>query len=260
MNLPFFQVNAFTRELTGGNPAGVCIVKEWPSETKLRRIASGGVYPEIAFILPKRNAVEIRWFSPRAEVDLCGHATLAAAHVLFNHRDFPSDEIRFEYADGVLPVTRDGDALLMSLPARVAVEARAPDLLIEALGREPAEVLRATDYMAVFKTEAAVRKLTPHLRRLAQLRERGVIATAPGQDVDFVSRFFAPSLGIEEDHVTGSAHCTLAPYWAERLKKKRMKAKQLSPRGGELECEVVDDRVLLRGHAVTYFIGELMLD
>jgi PhzF family phenazine biosynthesis protein len=255
--LPFFQINAFTRDIAGGNPAGVCLLQpgEWPPIERMQRCAAGSLYAEIAFVKPAGKRWHIRWFGPRAEVDLCGHATLAAAHVL-RHRGIAAPFI-FEYPDGEIEVSAQGDAITIALPTREPAATRVPDALIEGLGREPVEVLRASDYLVVFRTESIVRHLAPNFRRLEQLRGRGVIATAPGEEADFVSRFFAPALGIDEDHVTGSAHCTLAPYWAERLGKARMAALQVSPRGGELECELQGERVLLTGHAATYFDGEV---
>jgi predicted PhzF superfamily epimerase YddE/YHI9 len=257
VKLPFFQINAFTRDISGGNPAGVCILEPgaWPPIEQMQRCAAGSLFAEIAFLKPGRERWHIRWFGPRAEVDLCGHATLAAAHVL--RQSDVAAPFTLEYPDGEIEVTAEGDAITIALPTREPAATRVPDALIEGLGAEPTEVLRASDYLGVFRTEGIVRNLAPNFRRLDQLRGRGVIATAPGEDVDFVSRFFAPALGIDEDHVTGSAHCTLAPYWAERLGKPRLTALQVSPRGGELECQLQGERVLLTGQGVTYFEGEV---
>lgn len=255
MQLPFYQVNAFTRELSGGNPAGVCVVSNWPAAARMQALAAATNFSEVAFLRPGAVSASIRWFSPKAEVDLCGHATLAAVHVLFQHLKTAKDKVRLEYNEGSIDARQHGRRLEIALPARPASECRVPDSLIEGLGGEPLEVLKAVDYLAVFQKESVVRHLQPNLRRLAQLRSRGVIVTAPSNETDFVSRYFAPALGIDEDHATGSSHCTLAPYWAEKLGKLTLSARQVSPRGGDLECALNGDLVRLRGEAVTFFEG-----
>lgn len=257
MSLPFFQVNAFTGGGSLGNPAGVVIAPAHFLPTQMQQIASRGNLPEIAFITPAGGVVSIRWFSPTAEVELCGHATLAAAHVLFAHLGWPHDSIRFPYAGGTLEVRREGGRLAMAMPLRTAVPTQAPAPLLAALGTRPREVLLANDYLVVYGHEAEVRGLCPDIRALSGVAARGVIVSAPGDEVDFVSRFFAPALGIDEDHVTGSAHCTLAPYWGARLQKRLMQARQVSPRGGELACELTDNAVILRGQAQTWLEGTL---
>lgn len=255
MRLPFYQVNAFTRKFTGGNPAGVCIVDKWPDSATMQAMAAATIFPEVAFIQSAGDRARLRWFSPKTEVDLCGHATLAAVHVLYNHLNIAADEIRIDYADGIIRARRHDGRLAIALPLREAEDSHIPDALIEGLGSEPETVLKAVDYLVVFRKESVVRNLNPNLRRLAQLRSRGVIVTAPGDEVDFVSRFFAPALGIDEDHATGSSHCTLAPYWADVLDRKTLSARQLSPRGGEFECALEGESVWLRGEAVTYIEG-----
>lgn len=257
MTLRFFQVNAFTGPGLLGNPAGVVIAPLPIPAELMQQIAGRGNLPEIAFITPSDGVASIRWFSPVAEVDLCGHATLAAAHVLFTHLGWPDDSIRFPYAGGTLNVLREGGHLAMALPLRTPAPTQAPAPLLAALGTRPREVLLASDYLVVYEHEAEVRGLCPDIRALSSVAARGVIVTAPGDEVDFVSRFFAPALGIDEDHVTGSAHCTLAPYWGARLQKSRLQARQVSPRGGELACELTDDAVILRGEAQTWLEGTL---
>ena len=256
MKISYFQVNSFTRELTGGNPAGVCLLDTWPEDVRLQAIAASHLLPETAFHLP--GEPKLRWFTPTTEVDLCGHATLATAHVLFRHRGVTESAITFESRSGELVVTRAGDAYEMDFPAKHAETVRPPAGLTSALGAAPNEVLDGDFLMCVLQNEEAVRELMVAPRELALLHEHAVMVTAPGDEVDFVSRFFAPNMGIIEDHATGSAHCMLAPYWADRLGKKALKAKQLSSRGGEIECEVMENRVLLRGHAVTFIEGEVV--
>ncbi len=257
MKLPFYQVNAFTHRLEGGNPAGVCLLDDMLPDQELQVIASGGTLPEIAFVAGPASKLSIRWFSPRSKVELCGHATLAAAHVLFRHRRVRREQIEFHHGGGSLVARQSGNGIEIELPLRVPEATKASEALVECLGSEPLEVLQATDFLVRLRTEAAVRKLSPNFRRIEQLSRRGVIVTAPGTDVDFVSRYFAPSLGIDEDHVTGSAHCSLVPYWSEQLGKKHMTARQVSPRGGELECELTDASVKLRGGAITFLEGTL---
>ena len=254
MKIPYFQVNAFTRDLTGGNPAGVCLLKKWPSSMKMQQIAASHLLPETAFIVP--GEPKLRWFTPTTEIDLCGHATLGAAHVLFE-RGEANGEVRFETRSGELKVRRLADGYEMDFPAKEATTIRPPSGLNPALGAGANEVLDGYFLMAVLQDERAVRDLTPDLRAIELMHAHAVIVTAPGDDVDFVSRVFAPRVGIPEDHVTGSAHCMLAPYWADRTGRKKLAARQLSTRGGEIECEVKGKRVMLRGHAVTFIEGEL---
>jgi PhzF family phenazine biosynthesis protein len=253
MKIPYWQVNAFTSELTGGNPAGVCLLKKWPS-LKLQQIAACHLLPETAFVVP--GEPKLRWFTPTTEVDLCGHATLATAHVLFE-RGHANGELKFDTRSGELIVRRHDNGYEMDFPAKEATTIRPPSGLNPALGAGVNEVLDGHYLMAVLQDEQAVRELHPDLRAIELMHAHAVIATAPGDDVDFVSRFFAPRMGVPEDYVTGSAHCMLAPYWADRTGKKKLRARQLSSRGGEIECEVKGKRVLLRGNAVTFIEGEL---
>jgi PhzF family phenazine biosynthesis protein len=257
MELTLYQVDAFADRLFSGNPAAVCPLREWLPDATLQAIAGENNLSETAFYIPAGEGFQIRWFTPTAEVELCGHATLATAHVIFNHTDYGRNSIRFTSSSGELTVTRGNDCLVMDFPAQPATPCDSPKVLIEALGSEPVEVLSSTDYMAVFLSEDDITSLRPNLEVVKRLDLRGVIITAAGMEVDFVSRFFAPKFGIDEDPVTGSAHCTLAPYWAERLNKTRMTARQLSRRGGELVCEVRGNRVALTGRAVTYLEGKI---
>ncbi|MFQ5586502.1 MAG: PhzF family phenazine biosynthesis protein [Thermodesulfobacteriota bacterium] len=258
MELTLYQVDAFADRLFSGNPAAVCPLKAWLPNATLQAIAGENNLSETAFYVPAGEGFQIRWFTPTTEVELCGHATLATAHVIFNHTGYGEDSIRFASRSGDLTVARDNNCLVMDFPSQPATPCGAPDGLVEGLGREPDEVLASADYMVVFGNEEEILALQPDFEGLRSLDLRGVIITAPGREVDFVSRFFAPKFGIDEDPVTGSAHCTLAPYWAARLNKTRMTARQLSKRGGEIVCEVRrGDRVALAGRAVTYLEGTI---
>jgi len=259
MRIPYYHVDAFTGTAFAGNPAGVCVLEEWlPDETMLG-IAAENNLSETAFLVEGEGHYKLRWFTPVTEVDLCGHATLASAHVVFHHLGHAAPLVRFESKSGLLPVAREGEVLILDFPARPGVPCETPDALREGLGREPTEVYRARDYMAVFATQAEVEALEPDMELLKQVVCLGVIVTAPGDEVDFVSRFFAPTVGIPEDPVTGSAHCTLIPYWSARLGKPRLHARQVSARGGELTCQDAGERVEIGGRAVTYLVGEIML-
>lgn len=255
MKIPYYQVNSFTRELTGGNPAGVCLLDEWLPDMTLQAIAACHLLPETAFVVP--GEPKLRWFTPTTEVDLCGHATLATAHVLFQHRGIKDAELKFDSRSGPLSVKRVGDQYEMDFPAKDRLEVRSPVGLTSALGAEANVVFDGHYLMAVVHNEEAVQELTPDIREIELMHAHAVMITAPGDKVDFVSRFFAPRMGVPEDYATGSAHCMLAPYWAEVLGKKELTARQLSSRIGDIECEVAGDRVLLRGHAVTFIEGEV---
>ncbi len=257
MKIRQYQVDAFATRAFEGNPAAVCPLERWLDDGLLQAIAEENNLSETAFFVPSDTGFHLRWFTPASEVDLCGHATLATAHVLFEHLGHPGQAITFETRGGALTVKRTGEVLEMDFPARPPTPCARFDLLARALGRQPLEVLRADDYLAVFDDEVAVRGIRPDFALLGTLDLRGVIITAPGSSDDFVSRFFAPRLGIPEDPVTGSAHCTLAPYWAGRLGKRRLSAQQVSKRGGRLTCELMGDRVLLAGAAVTVIEAEI---
>jgi PhzF family phenazine biosynthesis protein len=260
MKLRQYQVDAFARRAFAGNPAAVCPLEGWLDDTLLQAIAAENNLSETAFFVLSQDGFQLRWLTPVAEVDLCGHATLATAHVLFAHLGQAGTAISFQTRSGPLTVRRRDGLLEMDFPARPPAPCACPERLAQALGRQPLEVLRADDYLAVFDDEASVRGLAPDFALLATLDLRGVIVTAPGRDADFVSRFFAPKLGIPEDPVTGSAHCTLAPYWAGRLGQPALAARQVSRRGGRLLCVLRGDRVLLSGCAVTFMEGEITFE
>lgn len=257
MKLKLYQIDAFTSRTFKGNPAAVCPLEQWPEDALLQAIAEENNLSETAYFVPSGKGFHLRWFTPVSEVNLCGHATLATAFVIFNIIGYNRQAINFETRSGDLEVIRYGDILIMDFPARSSTVSVAPKDLIEGLGKEPIEVLASDDYIAVYKTEDDIISITPELMKLKKLDLRGVIITAPGKEVDFVSRFFAPKYGIDEDPVTGSAHCELAPYWSAKLGKKRLKAHQLSKRGGTIFCELNKNRVLLSGKAVKFMEGDI---
>lgn len=261
MKLPIFQVDAFCSRVFAGNPACVVPLAEWLPDATLQAIAAENNVAETAFYIPSENASEVdfdlRWFTPTVEVALCGHATLATGHVLMRHLDYKKSKIRFSSKSGVLEVTGNGTQLALDFPSRPPTAIAISDALCAALGARPDEVLAARDWVAVFPSESAVRALRPDFAKVAELDTFGVIVTAAGDEVDFVSRFFVPSAGINEDPVTGSAHCSLIPYWARRLSKSAFFARQVSARGGELHCRLLGDRVRIAGEAVTYLEGTI---
>ena len=252
-----YQIDAFATRVFEGNPAAVVPLDAWLDDGVLQAIAEENNLSETAFFVPSARGFHLRWFTPITEVDLCGHATLATAHVLFEMLGYRQLVIIFETRSGELSVERQGPLLVMDFPAAPPQPCATPDVLVEGLGCRPVETLAAADYVCVFETEESIRALTPNFGKLSELDLRGVIVTAPGRDVDFVSRFFAPKLGISEDPVTGAAHCELTPYWAARLGKNRLSARQVSKRGGEIFCEVEGDRVRLAGRAVTFMEAEI---
>lgn len=257
MEIPIYQVDAFASQVFAGNPAAVCPLEAWLPDEVMQAIAAENNLSETAFFVRRGDAFDLRWFTPTVEVDLCGHATLGSAYVIINYLDPERREARFHTRSGELIVTRDGDSYCLDLPVqrleRVAVSAD----MTAALGAEPTEVWRSMYMMAVFADEAQVANLSPDLAKVAALEKGEVIVTAPGKSCDFVSRFFWPATGIPEDPVTGSAHCILGPYWAERLGKTRMSARQISRRGGELAVEVRGDRVRLTGRVAPYLQGRI---
>ncbi len=260
MKLKQYQVDAFATRVFEGNPAAVCPLEAWLDDGLMQSIATENNLSETAFFVPSGNGFELRWFTPDGEVDLCGHATLASAHVLFNILDYQRERICFSTRSGDLFVTQKDRLLEMNFPAtplkRIDIDAK----LAAAFGQAPSELWSDMDYVAVFENETVIRNLDPDQLLLKQLDLRGVIVTAPSSHCDFVSRFFAPKHGIPEDPVTGSAHCALAPYWAARLGKTVLQARQISKRGGDVGCEVNGDRVLLRGSAVVFMEGEIFVD
>jgi PhzF family phenazine biosynthesis protein len=261
MELQLFQVDAFTSKVFGGNSAGVVPLEKWMPDATLQAIAMENNLPETAYFIPAATSdpvdFHLRWFTPQVEMDLCGHATLAAAHVLMRHLGYEKKQVRFASQSGPLAVEREGDRLVLDFPSRRPEPCDVTSALVDALGTRPKELHRSRDWLAVFEDENEVRSLRPDFAKIAALNAFAVIVTAPGEDVDFVSRFFAPSAGVPEDPVTGSAHCTLIPYWSRRLGKKVLHAIQVSARGGELFCEDAGERVRIGGHAVTYLEGKI---
>lgn len=259
MKIRQYQVDAFATHVFEGNPAAVCPLETWLDDSLLLAIANENNLSETAFFVPSDRGFHLRWFTPAAEVDLCGHATLASAHVIFEIMGYAKKQIVFETRSGDLLVeSRDG-LLTMDFPASMPSSCPIPDGLLKGLGHPPQEVLAADDYIVVFENEEIVQALSPDLSKLQQLPLRGVVVTAPGVTFDFVSRFFAPKLGVPEDPVTGSAHCELAPYWANRLEKNTLAARQVSKRGGNLQCRVQGNRVILSGSAVTFMVADIYL-
>ena len=254
-----YQVDAFASRVFHGNPAAVVPLESWLDDAVLQAIADENNLSETAFFVPSTKGYHLRWFTPRSEVDLCGHATLASAHVLFEHLGYAKQAITFETRSGDLTVERQGRLLVMNFPARPPAPCAPPDALLKALGRSPLEVLAADDYIVVLEGEEAVRSMTPDLEIISGLDLRGVAITAPGKDVDFVSRFFAPKHGVPEDPVTGSSHCELTPYWAARLGRTELKARQVSRRSGEILCKLSGDRVILSGQAVTFMEADIII-
>ncbi|MDY7032239.1 MAG: PhzF family phenazine biosynthesis protein [Thermodesulfobacteriota bacterium] len=260
MELTLYQIDAFASKPFEGNPAAVCLLERWIPDALLQAIAEENNLSETAFLVPQGKKVHIRWFTPVTEVDLCGHATLASAYVLFKLMGHEKEKIIFESKSGELIVFCESEWLVMDFPSQPPVLCDTPEGMVKAFGRNPLEVLKSEDYLAVFETEEVIRSLEPDYDLLKRLDLRGVIATARGDCVDFVSRFFAPKYGIDEDPVTGSAHCALTPYWANTLNKSKFIAKQVSKRGGELICELKDDRVFISGKAVQYLEGKIIID
>jgi len=260
MRIPYYQVDAFASSVFSGNPAGVCLLDEWLEDSTLQSIAAENNLSETAFLVKENDKYALKWFSPEMEVDLCGHATLASAFVLFKYIDPSTDRITFSSNSGLLTVTRSNDQLAMDFPVRKAESCQTPELLIKALKSKPAEThLAMRDYLVVFDTEEQVRQLQPNMQDLCKLDRLGIIVTAASTRYDFVSRFFAPRVGVPEDPVTGSAHSTLVPYWAQRLKKTILHACQISRRGGELFCEDHGDRVKIAGKAAIYLEGTIVI-
>lgn len=258
MKIKQYQVDAFASRAFEGNPAAVCPLERWLDEGLMQSIAEENNLSETAFFVPSAKGYQLRWFTPAKEVDLCGHATLATAHVIFEILGYTKPRITFATRSGELTVSKKGKLLEMDFPASPPTPCEIPETLAKALGQRPIEVWSADDYIAVFDSEAAVRAIKPDLFLLSQLDLRCVVITAPGTQVDFVSRCFGPKFGIPEDPVTGSAHCELAPYWANKLGKNILTARQVSKRGGNLTCELKADRVLLTGSAITVMETEMI--
>lgn len=257
MRLPYYQVDSFAGSVFTGNPAGVCPLESWLEGALLQSIAFENGLSETAFFVPRGTGYDLKWFTPEVEVDLCGHGTLASAFIAFTELGRREGTLVFHSRSGPLRAEREGERLILDFPSRPASPAAAPAALISGLGGLPVEVLKARDYLAVFESEADVAALSPNFAALRTLDCLGVIATAPGTRSDFVSRFFAPGAGVPEDPVTGSAHCTLIPYWSSRLGKKELRALQVSRRGGELFCSDEGERVKIGGRAVIYLRGSI---
>ena len=255
--LPIYQIDAFANQVFSGNPAAVCPLETWIEDIEMQAIAQENNLSETAFFVQEGNGYHIRWFTPAAEVDLCGHATLATAYVLFEYFDTQGNQIRFKSRSGELIVERENDLLAMDFPSQPPKSCELPEALKAGLQTVPSEILSSEDYFAVFSNEDEIKGMNPNMAELEKLDLRGVIVTAKGKNVDFVSRFFAPKYGIKEDPVTGSSHCALIPYWAEKLGKKDLHALQVSKRGGEIFCKNRGERVLIAGRAVKYMEGTI---
>ena len=254
-----YQIDAFTDKVFAGNPAAVCPLESWLPDKVMQSIAIENNLSETAFFIPAQDGYQLRWFTPMTEVDLCGHATLASAYVLFNLLDFAGDRIRFQTRSGDLFVERHGRELVMDFPSKMPVKCDTPELLVEALGVEPLELYFNEDYVVLLSSEQEVKTVSPDFKIMSEIDTRGIIITSAGETVDFVSRFFAPRFGIDEDPVTGSAHCVLTPFWAERLGKDALTARQISSRGGDLKCKLAGSRVSIIGHAVLYMEAEIAI-
>ncbi len=260
MQIPLYQIDAFTSEVFRGNPAAVCPLQKWLPDDTLQAIAAENNLSETAYFIPDDKGFHLRWFTPVMEVDLCGHATLAAAYVIFSFLNYNKNTLTFSSKSGELKVTIDEKGwLTLDFPNRPPVEVADHALLRKALGGNPTSFHKSRDYLVTYDSEDEVRDLQPDYSMLVRVDALGFIATAPGTEVDFVSRFFAPRAGINEDPVTGSAQCTLAPFWQQQLGKDSFTARQISSRGGELRCQVAGDRVLVSGQAVTYLQGNIFL-
>lgn len=260
MKIPFYQVDAFTDNIFGGNPAGVCPLQAWLPNRIMQKIAAENNLAETAFFVQFDDRIEIKWFTPLVEVDLCGHATLASAHILFHHLSYQQAEIKFSSKSGILEAKKTDGGICLDFPADFCDPVAPPTGLYEAMGKEPLLCYQGkTDYMLIYPEEEDIRNINPDFTRLAVVDARGVIVSAKGKEVDFVSRFFAPQVGVNEDPVTGSAHTTLTPYWSRQLAQQEMNAKQLSKRGGDLRVKMKGNRVEIIGTALTYLEGEISI-
>ena len=258
MKLQIYQADAFAAGLFKGNPAAVVPLTEWLSNELMQQIAMENNLSETALFIPEGDHFHIRWFTPKAEVKLCGHATLATAHILFNELNFKGDLLEFTSLSGILTVKKVEDKLQLDFPADFAQEVEPIDTFAEAFGTKPLQTWKGrTDYLLLFDSEEIIQNLRPNIQLLLSTNARGIMVTAKGNEVDFVSRFFAPAVGVNEDPVTGSAHTTLIPFWANKLDKTELTALQLSARGGQLWCTLSNDRVFIAGKAVTYLRGEI---
>jgi PhzF family phenazine biosynthesis protein len=259
MKISLFYIDAFTSDVFKGNTAAVCLLESWLPDEVLQSIAAEHNLSETAFVVKdEKDVFQLKWFTPKVEVDLCGHATLAAAHVLFNIYTFTHKGFRFRTKSGILPVQHDEDGkITLDFPVFQANSFVPPAILKEGLGKDFVEVYKSRDLMVVFNCEKDILELAPDFEKLKMLECLGIIATAPGENSDYVLRFFAPGAGINEDPVTGSVQSILAPYWGKRLKKNTLSVRQLSERTGEMSCKLNGDRVLISGHAITYMQGTI---
>lgn len=260
MKIPAYHIDAFAGAVFSGNPAMVCPLDRWLDDETLQLIAKENSLPVTAFFVEHDDRYELRWFTPTVELDICGHGTVAAAAVVFNSMAAAKEAVAFKTRGGTFKVVKNDDFISMDFPVYEAVPcAIKPEDLVRALGREPQEILEAQNYLAVYEGEEDIRAITPDMELLKEVDHLGAIVTAKGKDSDFVSRYFAPKIGIPEDAATGSTHCTLAPYWAKKLGKRKLHAIQLSQRRGELRCEYLDDRVRITARAVRYAEGFLYI-
>ncbi len=257
--MKYYVVNAFTDTMFGGNPAGVCLLDKPLDNNTMQNIAMQNNLAETAFLLKSDHGYSLRWFTPQVEIDLCGHATLATAFVLMTYVDIAMTSIDFHTKSGVLSVVRGNEMFVMDFPSRNPLPCAIPDFLENALGTKVLETHLSRDLLVVVENEEAVQRLKPDLTLLSEVDAFAVIVTAKGHSCDFVSRFFAPNAGIPEDPVTGSAHCSLIPFWSNKLEKNKLYARQLSKRGGVVDCEDCDERVKIGGKAICYSIGEILI-
>lgn len=261
MTLPIYQVDAFTGKLFGGNPAAVVPLDEWLDDATMQKIAAENNLAETAFFVKEKENCHIRWMTPLKEVNLCGHATLASAFVIFNFIEKESSKVSFNSRSGILSVERNGELLTLDFPANKPLPTKRPEGISDCFDREPTEILEGGEFLfLVFDSEDYIQNYQPKFELLKELHPVHMIMTAPGRNVDFVSRMFAPNLGIDEDPVTGSAHTVLTPYWSEILGKNELLAHQLSKRGGELRCQQFGNRVKISGKAVHYLTGNIFLN
>lgn len=255
-----YQVDAFASHVFEGNPAAVVPLENWLSDEVMQKIALENNLSETAFFIPTEAGFHIRWLTPEAEVDLCGHATLATSHVLFQHLNYREEEIVFQSRSGILKVRKSKGRIVLNFPVSELEEIELPDALSELFQFNPLKCVKGReDYLLVFEKEEDIHQLKPDFQKMNECTTRGIIATAKSNEYDFVSRFFAPAVGINEDPVTGSAHTMLIPYWAKELNKNVLTAKQVSRRGGILHCKNLGDRVEIGGTAITYLIGDIFI-
>lgn len=262
MSQKIYQIDAFAENLFAGNPAAVCPLEKWLDDSTMQKIAAENNLAETAFTVPVENGYEIRWFTPEVEVDLCGHATLASAFVLLNFEGITIDKINFfSKNSGTLTVTKNGDLLTLDFPKDTLQKVENLSLFEKCFAFQPIEVYKGkTDYLLIFENENQIQNIEPNIFEISKIASRGIIVSAKSENYDFVSRFFGPNCGVNEDPVTGSAHTSLTPFWAEKLGKTRLTAKQISKRGGVLECELQDDRILISGKCKTYLKGEILIN